>query len=775
MDAMYINSKPHLLLSDDSARHGTQSEGRPPPTSRQRAASDVGFNSGSATAAAAAAESALHRRHPRPHHHLLASTSSTAPTTSTPFASNPPHPSVSFTAITSHSPRFSLPAQAPAPPHSAPGSSFLLPPRPEAHRHIAGNQNSNSNSSSNHNSKRKRNHNTNDKENASGFAAPHTAFLPLFFGPRNDTTPETSLVGARGKSIPLDDTIAAHRTSALRELNNTFPSPVFRHRHTKSAGATNTTYSQPVIVRTYSGPSASASPSTSAHYRPSGSTNRTGSRASGVRRTPLPAGGPTPSSVGNNFAANSRRKHAHAPGAGWGITESILGMARSKAKKGSLIPWSWATGTETPPPQKEAKLPPIEAFSFKGFMADLQATTDIRTDLDRIAEICARSRYSLSDQYDAHVAPHGSGANFVTSGGQPASRGKGWRKGSVGTGGPTLQAVPSDDDESSARGHRRRRGGIGGGRRRSAAYGTLETIMSSSRSSEEDKSKKKSAADIAEAVRGRAARKAASTTDNDAATADAKPTEGPSKPGSGSSPRRKSDPKRAATPPEDNISKDASEAVAVSSTSKHPRQSTRRQKPTAFAHAVIDSNRHQQGQTSAAETGTPPTASAALAFSTVPALLSEPALPQTSDGLLELHTAPGIPTPLGRSGGPTIPRSFAVNAASHSTRASGRTNPAVHVVGVDDDADEGLVPSSLPDDQAAAGFLSGLSNWIPWMVNSNGPDAGYYIDPSNHGQPAQLQRAASSGPSHAEGSLRELLKTVEASKQNKGKAVERED
>jgi hypothetical protein len=141
----------------------------------------------------------------------------------------------------------------------------------------------------------------------------------------------------------------------------------------------------------------------------------------------------------------------------------------------------------------DAKLPPVEAFSFKSIMADLQQ--DIGADLDRIAEICARSKYSLSNQYEVHVTPHGSGTTFLASASGSSSRHQV-------PGGPTLQAISSDDEHSSTR-HKKRRSGA---RRRSAAYGTLETIMSSSRSSEEDKSKKKSAQDLAADVRGRASK-----------------------------------------------------------------------------------------------------------------------------------------------------------------------------------------------------------------------------------------------------------------------------
>ncbi|CAK7229047.1 hypothetical protein SBRCBS47491_007116 [Sporothrix bragantina] len=349
-------------------------------------------------------------------------------------------------------------------------------------------------------------------------------------------------------------------------------------------------------------------------------------------------------------------------------------MARSKAKKSGFIPWPWV-GTDGPAQNDEAKLPPLEAFSYKGFMADLQNTTDIRSDLDRIAEICARSRYCLSDRYDSHVTPHGSGANFAASVRQHPNWSKGRRKGSSSPGGPTLQAVPSDDDESSARGMRRRRGGIGGPRRRSVAYGTLETIMSSSRSSEEDKTKKKSAADIKEAVRGRAARK--------------------------------------------------------------------------DAQAIFDS-------------------------STVPALLSDPALPQTSDATIDFYSAVDIMNT-------QVPP---VANNRHSRRRSQHVEPGVQIYDPDDEA---LHDPSLyldPDDAvaASAGIFSGLTHWVPWRaanaydMTAEQPMNSAHGRSQSHGtpMPSATGPPAVAGPSHAEGSLRELLKTVDDTnnRQKKGKAVD---
>ncbi|KFY19193.1 hypothetical protein V493_08088 [Pseudogymnoascus sp. VKM F-4281 (FW-2241)] len=183
-----------------------------------------------------------------------------------------------------------------------------------------------------------------------------------------------------------------------------FPNPAnaefSSHRYTKSASARNSTFSQPVIVRTYSSPS-----------------SRPASRQLSSPR----------------------------------IKKSIYKMTK-------------------------AELPPVEAFTFKGIMDSIQGS--VADDLDRIAEICARSRYSLSNQYEVHMPPHGEGEAFLR---------------------------PVGDEEV---GRTALTGRARAGRKpKSKAFDTLETIYSSSRSSEEEKAKKKGAAALAEEVRGRQARK----------------------------------------------------------------------------------------------------------------------------------------------------------------------------------------------------------------------------------------------------------------------------
>lgn len=305
-------------------------------------------------------------------------------------------------------------------------------------------------------------------------ADPRRDSFPFSFNRPSRANPSsTSLVPsiAEGKPIPLDDSTAEHRTSALREINNHYPS---RYQYAKSSGAQSSTYSEPVIVRSYHPPAPGR--------RPVG-TKGVGCVAHGrsTSTSVSEAGGP------GHFFARGLPFYNKVGSAGSGMLGT---MALARANNGTTVQV-----------QQETRLPPVEAFSFKSFMANMEAQggdDDINADLDRIAEICARSRYSLSNQYEVHYAPHGSGASFLAAAQQHQQ-----------VQGPTLQAVSSDDERSMKRQRRKPHAG----RRNSRAMGTLETIMSSSRSSDEEKSKQKqkSAAEIADEVRGRASCKETET------------------------------------------------------------------------------------------------------------------------------------------------------------------------------------------------------------------------------------------------------------------------
>lgn len=420
--------------------------------------------------------------------------------------------------------------------------------------------------------------------------------LPLHFLPPtlwSANASSASLVeseeAARGEHI-LDEATVAHRISALRQLNGATRS---RHRYAKSTGARNSTYNQPVIVRTYSG-------------------------------TPRP-----PSQQRDLITVKKANRMSAV------VAENM-----------------------------ELKLPPVEAFSFKGIMDEIKH--GVAEDLERIAEICARSKYSLSNQYEVHMPPHGRGGELVlyTVG-----------LGVTHVGGPTLQAIGSDDEQARpvARGSR------GSRRTKSAAYGTLETIMSSSRSSDEDKSKKKPAAVLAEEVRGRAEKKESVG----------------------------------------DVKSDPAEGV-IDGRLGPPRASRHvRSKSASFASMIIDNAQSFRNE-------------ANLHQISPISLVSEPARPQTST-TTDLESVPEFDA--GDDQGGTTLHSFM------STRPTMIRN-------------ESRASTLRTETEARPSILGSFGSWLPW--SKSGSTGGQAIK-------GRMQSA-----SHAEGSLRDLLKSTDFDRKGKG-------
>lgn len=545
------------------------------------------------------------------------------------------------------------------------------------------------------------------------------SFPPIFF--QRTKAPSASLAPSTAEGRPAQPTNPKddHHTSTLQKLNSKYPSVLRRHGYTPEApGAQSSTYSQPVLVRTYSGPPPSqGSRSTrSRQYRPPSS-------GRGVsRRVPLPSGPapgsagpgrpiqPTVSDVGVGTTSSSSAGADRHPAEtrdrsvyGANMPRPYKAKKPSAATSSSKLPlaWPWLSSRQEP---EEPKLPPLEAFSFKSFMADLQAPggdNDIGADLDRIAEICARSRYSLSNQYEVHVAPHGSGTAFMSGAGPspssaPRRKGHSRSRSHGHAGGPTLQAITSDDENSTRPNPRKRNPG----KRRNTAYGTLETIMSSSRSSEEDKSKKKSASALVGEVRGRAAKKAWG---NSASSASASAS--------------------ASTPESaDAQTKQLQDPATTSSTATNsPTDPARlaRKKSASFATAIMDTSSRTSAKASSASSSRQRRAT----VSSPSALLSEPARPQTSNSHLGVRTAPPAPHPP-----PT--RSIA------GQQRQQRPRPVVV-----DIRGEGLPHAQQESVGAGSG---GWSAWVPWRMGQGGSTG------------VQAQETAS----HAEGSLRSLLRTA---------------
>ena len=52
-----------------------------------------------------------------------------------------------------------------------------------------------------------------------------------------------------------------------------------------------------------------------------------------------------------------------------------------------------------------AELPPLESFSFQDILASIDP--EVHNSIDKIAEICGRSKLSLADEYSSHMPPQG--------------------------------------------------------------------------------------------------------------------------------------------------------------------------------------------------------------------------------------------------------------------------------------------------------------------------------------------------------------------------------
>ncbi|KAF2646710.1 hypothetical protein P280DRAFT_16998 [Massarina eburnea CBS 473.64] len=231
-----------------------------------------------------------------------------------------------------------------------------------------------------------------------------------------------SIDSAPSTTTTLTDTLPPTQSAAIRALN----APAFQShassstsKPAKSASSRTTLSSQPVVVRTYSG-------------------SRHGSRH--------------PSGLGSPRYTNMNGHGRHTFSA---LSQGLAGRSE--------------------------KLPAIEEFSFSAILRAVDP--EIRDAIDAIAEICARSRMSLADEYDAHLPPQGeitsagpvwaAGMGSLVGRGRIPRAGQGWSAEDN-----TLTAVPeasSSSERLSADG----RSATGAGKKRSqSAYGSLKSVIS---------------------------------------------------------------------------------------------------------------------------------------------------------------------------------------------------------------------------------------------------------------------------------------------------------
>ncbi|KAK8903013.1 hypothetical protein QC760_008509 [Botrytis cinerea] len=368
----------------------------------------------------------------------------------------------------------------------------------------------------------------------------------------------------------------------------------------------------------------------------------------------------------------NRSDHRYAKSTGETFNQPVIvrtysGAIRPRSQQRDPIAVKKQNGTTGIASNKmDMKLPPVEAFSFKGIMDEIKH--GVSDDLERIAEICARSKYSLANQHEFHHPPHGSGDRIpqigIVSG--------------TDLGVPTLH--PVEPDEVSPR--QLARSSRGSRRGKSAAYGTLETIISSSRSSDEDKSRKKPAAVLEDEVRGRATSKEIEV-----------------------------------SPPSPVVIIDAAVPEAVSERS--PASKHARPRSSTFASMIIDNAQ------SFRQEHKPQVSSPTL-------LLSEPARPQTSAADLEHMPALDELTP-------DQPSTFHELAIPKPTLIR----------------NESIASTLRPENSPRSSILGSLSSWLPW---------------SKPPSPVRTFQGRARSGSHAEGSLRNLLRSTEIAR--KGKNVD---
>ncbi|KAF2023647.1 hypothetical protein EK21DRAFT_118557 [Setomelanomma holmii] len=163
----------------------------------------------------------------------------------------------------------------------------------------------------------------------------------------------------------------------------------------------------------------------------------------------------------------SGSRHTSRPGSGFNTPRSFAmnGHANASALSAGLV-------------GRSEQLPSAEDFSFSAILRAVDP--EIRDAIDAIAEICARSRMSLADEYDSHLPPQGeitgAGPGWAASTGALVGRGRLSRVNQGWAAENTLMAVP----EASSSSERLAQDGkvVSSKKRSQSAYGSLKSVIS---------------------------------------------------------------------------------------------------------------------------------------------------------------------------------------------------------------------------------------------------------------------------------------------------------
>lgn len=139
--------------------------------------------------------------------------------------------------------------------------------------------------------------------------------------------------------------------------------------------------------------------------------------------------------------------------------------SRARTLRDGTVAPSMATMTDA-----DAKLPSIEDFKFNNLL--LAASSDVSTAIDAIAEICARSRLSLADEYGAHLPPFSH-----TLPPMPRTRGQMQSQREVMKMGAESRRLTTVPETSSNSEHSSPSTSSGSGKSRGSAYGSLTKVL----------------------------------------------------------------------------------------------------------------------------------------------------------------------------------------------------------------------------------------------------------------------------------------------------------
>jgi hypothetical protein len=156
------------------------------------------------------------------------------------------------------------------------------------------------------------------------------------------------------------------------------------------------------------------------------------------------------------------------------LVRSYTGGDRSRTPSIAPTPRG-ATGANTM--RTPTPLPPVEAFSFDGILRAVEP--DIQDAIDGIAEIYARSRLSLADEYGAHMPPLGE----ITS---PRIRQSGLNIRTHGLERTLTTVAEASSSSERLAGESRAGSTTSKGKGKMTAYGSLRSIISKGKSPERE-------------------------------------------------------------------------------------------------------------------------------------------------------------------------------------------------------------------------------------------------------------------------------------------------